>query len=376
MTGRLVREGLVAQAVQQAGSDDFGEPTWEEGLDRLLDSLSAEAELNDLGVEIAADDVVNALANRLSINEWRASHPEVAAAPVDRPIIIVGQPRTGTTILFDLLEVDRPCPPPEPATYRSDPRIAEVQATIDMADLVIPGFLDFHPLGATLGQECVRMTAGDFRSMIFSTVFDVPTYNSWLLHEADMAPAYRWHRRYLQHLQSRTDGRWLLKSPAHLWHLDALAGEYPDAVVVQTHRDPLRVIASVSALADHLRRMASSRTSVARAAAQYSEDIVLGLQRGMDARDRGVLVPDRWVDIQYGEFLADPFGTIRRLYTRLGRDLDPSVEQAMRRFLAAHPGDGGGSRYSWADTGLDATHWRERVAPYQQRYGVPDEPVE
>ena len=141
MTGRLVREGLVAQAVQQAGSDDFGEPTWEEGLDRLLDSLSAEAELNDLGVEIAADDVVNALANRLSINEWRASHPEVAAAPVDRPIIIVGQPRTGTTILFDLLaqdpdlrapltwEVDRPCPPPEPATYRSDPRIAEVHSS-------------------------------------------------------------------------------------------------------------------------------------------------------------------------------------------------------------------------------------------------------
>ena len=129
------------------------------------------------------------------------------------------------------------------------------------------------------------MTAGDFRSMMFPLQYRVPTYNHWLLHQADMAPAYRWHRRYLQHLQSRHPaGQWLLKSPAHLWHMDALAAEYPDAIVVQTHRDPLKVIASVSALGAHLRRLASDDASIPEVATAYVDDIFVGLERGMEAR--------------------------------------------------------------------------------------------
>ena len=123
--------------------------------------------------------------------------------------MIVGQPRTGTTILYDLLaqdpanraplswEVDLPCPPPVTATYDTDPRIDECEATAAMADLVIPGFRAFHPIGARLGQECVRITGSEFRSMIFTVQYEVPTYNRWLLDEADLAPAYRWHRRFL-----------------------------------------------------------------------------------------------------------------------------------------------------------------------------------
>ena len=114
-------------------------------------------------------------------------------------------------------------------------------------------------MGARLAQECVRITGGEFRSMIFPVQFRVPTYDAWLLDEADLAPAYRWHRTFLQHLQARHPApEWLLKSPAHLWHLDALAAEYPDAVIVQTHRDPLKVITSVSALAAHLRRSSAA----------------------------------------------------------------------------------------------------------------------
>ncbi len=163
-------------------------------------------------------EVAGYLANRMGILDWRSTHPEVADGEVARPVVIVGQPRTGTTILYDLLaqdpanrapltwEVDRPVPPPETATYGTDPRIAEADAVAAMPDLLIPGFTDFHPLGATLAQECVRMTGGEFRSMIFPTQYDVPDYDRWLLHEADMAPAYRWHRIYLQHLQSRHAG--------------------------------------------------------------------------------------------------------------------------------------------------------------------------
>lgn len=386
MSDRLDRDRLVGEAIERAGgASDFGDATWQDGLDRLLDAWTSEADLNPVGVEVAAADVVQTLANRLGIVSWRAEHPAVAAERIERPIFIVGQPRTGTTILYDLLaqdpdlrapqswEVDRPVPPPEPASYETDPRIAEVQAQIDMADLLIPGFLAFHPLGAQLAQECVRITASDFRSMLYPTQFHVPTYSTWLLTEADMAPAYRWHRQYLQHLQSALPGQWLLKSPAHLWHLDALAAEYPDALIVQTHRDPLQVISSVSALAAHLRRMVSDSPTVAQAAQQYSREIVLGLERGMAARDRGVFPAAQVVDVQFAEFMADPFATIGRLYAALGRELTPVAESRMRAFLAAHPGDGGGSRYTWSDTGLSEAVLRPQVASYQQRYAVPTE---
>jgi hypothetical protein len=386
---RLDRDRLVQAAVERTGEDDLGDPTWQDGLDRLLDSLREEARLNDIGVEMSAGEVESYLANRLAINAWRRDHPAVADGTVERPIIIVGQPRTGTTILYDLLaqdpglraplswEVDLPVPPPDTATYDSDPRIDQVQATLEMADLLIPGFTSFHPMGARLGQECVRITGGDFRSMIFPTQYRVPSYNRWLLHEADLAPAYRYHRRFLQHLQSGHPAeRWLLKSPAHLWHLDALAGEYPDAVLVQTHRDPLKVIASVSALVAHLRQMASDETSVAEAASEYADDILTGLERGIEARDRGTFPADQVVDVHFTDFVADPLASIAQIYAALGRELTPDAEARMRAFLAAHPGDGGGggTRYRWEDTQLDADVLRERAKRYQDRFGVESEP--
>jgi hypothetical protein len=387
-TGRLALNSLVDEAVARVGEEDFGEPTWQEGLGILLDGLETEARLSDIGVEIATSGIVDYLATRLALTAWRRDHPEVAVGTVVRPIVIVGQPRTGTTILYDLLaqdpalrapltwEVDKPVPPPETETYGSDPRIAEVQATIDMVESVMPGFMSFHAMGATLAQECVRITAPDFRSMIFNTQFRVPTYNRWLLREADFAPAYRWHRRYLQHLESRHPAdQWLLKSPAHLWSLDALAIEYPDAIVVQTHRDPLKVIASVSALVAHLRRMSSDDVSMAEIAEGYAEDIFLGLDRGMADRDRGTFPAEQVVDVHFAEFRADPLATVRQLYLALGRRLTDATEARMRAFLAGHPDDGGGGRYRFSDTELDAGALRERSRPYQERFAVASEPV-
>ncbi len=381
---------LIDQARQWAGSDDFGtdldeNETWRDGLGRLCDGFVADARLNDLGVEIAALDLVRALKNRLQIVDWRKSHPEIAEQKIERPIFIVGQPRTGTTILFDLLaqdpslrppltwEVDAPLPVPRPDTYETDPRIAETQASLEMSEHIIPGFMSWHPMGAQVGQECVRITASQFCSMIFSVQYRLPSYYKWLLYEADHRQAYRFHRIFLQHLQSGVSGQWLLKSPAHLWTLDTLLETYPDAVIVQTHRDPLKVIASVSALTNHLRRMASDQTSIADCAVQSCEEIVVGLQRGMTLRDS--LPPGQVIDVQFTDFMRDPFATIRSLYGRLDRELTPAAERRMREHLATHPGDGGGGRYSWADTGLDADQLREQVAGYQQRYAVPTEPL-
>ena len=382
---RFQPDHLVEQACELAGSDDFGDDdTWRDGLARLCDGLVSEARLNDLGVEIAVLDVIRPLTGRLQIVKWRKENPAVAAQPVTRPIFIVGQPRTGTTILFDLLaqdpalrppltwEVDNPWPLPRPETYATDPRIAETQASIEMSEQIVPGLLAFHPMGALVGQECVRITAGQFCSMIFPVQYRLPSYYRWLLYEADHQPAYAYHRMFLQHLQSGVPGQWLLKSPAHLWQLDALVAEYPDALIVQTHRDPLNVISSISALTHHLRHLASDESSITECAAQSREEIVVGLERGMKLRDS---LSQRVVDVQFADFIRDPFATIRGLYAELGRELEPVAEQNMRAFLAGHPGDGGGSRYSWADTGLDAGWCASRSACTRSCYGVPDEPL-
>jgi hypothetical protein len=383
---RFDTDTLIAQACELAGSDDFGGPDgWRDNLAMLADGLVTEARLNDLGVEIAVMDIVGPLASRLRITQWRKDNPEVAAAPIERPIFICGQPRTGTTILFDLLaqdpelrppltwEVDAPWPVPRPETYATDPRIAQIQANLEMSELIVPGLLTHHPMGALLPQEDVRIWAAQFSSMIFGVQYRLPTYSRWLLYDADHRNSYRYHRIFLQHLQSGVSGQWLLKSPAHLWQLDTLVAEYPDAVIVQTHRDPLNVISSIASLTQHVRRLASDHSDIGECARQSCEEITVGLERSMKVRDSGVLAPGQLVDVQFADFIADPFATIRRLYTALGRELTPVAEQRMRDFLAAHPGDGGRARYSWADTGLDADAVREQVADYQQRLGVPTE---
>ena len=382
---RFAPERLVATACEEAGSDDFGDDGWQPGLDRLTDGLVNEARLSAIGVEIAYLDLMRALKNRLGVIAWRKEHPEIAREPVIAPIVIVGQPRTGTTILYDLLaqdpdlrapltwEVDAPCPVPQPETYHNDPRIAQTQASIELSEQIIPGFLAFHPMGALVGQECVRITASEFTSMIFSVQYRLPSYYRWLLYEADHAGAYRFHRIFLQHLQSGVSGQWLLKSPAHLWHLDALLTEYPDALIVQTHRDPLNVISSIAALTHHLRRMGTDDSNIAECAAQSYEEVVVGLGREMALRDSGAVPADRVIDVLFTDFMNDPLTTITDIYQKLGRELRPDTAQKMRYFLAAHPGDGGGGRYTWSDTGLDAAEVRDRVNAYQDRYGVPTE---
>ena len=382
-------DALLATARQTTGLDDLGADTWREGLDRLVAALNGEARLNEIGVQVASGEILAYFTNRLRIEDWHRRHPELAREDVTPPIVIIGQGRTGTTILHDMLaqdpahrvpltwEVDRPVPPPETATYDGDPRIAEVQTQLDMTELIIPHFKSMHPIGARHAQECVRMTAADYRSMIFPTQYNVPSYARWLLHEADMAPAYRWHRRYLQVLQSRHRGeRWVLKSPGHVWCLGALLAEYPDALLVQTHRDPMRIVASLASLMSTLRRLASDDAPITECGAEFADYLLDGLDRSVTAREDGTVPASRVVDVHFRDFLADPFATVRTIYRRLDLELTPAAEARMRAFLAENPQDKHGRHeYTFADTGLDEGALRERARRYQQYFDVASEKV-
>ena len=383
----LDADRLRAQAHDTTGLDDFGEDGWQEGLERLLAAAREEAALTELGEQVVAGEVVMYLTNRLQVTDWHRRYPEIGAADVVPPIVIVGQGRTGTTILHDLLaqdpahrvpltwEVDQPSPPPETATYLTDPRIDEVDALLAATDALMPGFRAMHPMGARLAQECVRINGADFRSLIFPTQYRIPSYVSWLLNEADMAATYRWHRRFLQLLQWHHPGpRWVLKSPGHQWCLSTLLAEYPNARLVQTHRDPLVVIASLGSLVATLRGLASDDTSIPAATAEWADYVLDGLDRSVSARQDGSVPADRIIDVQFRQFMADPFAAIGDVYGRLGLELTEQAERRMRAFLADNPREKHGQhRYSFAGSGLDAGELRERARRYQEYFDVPSE---
>jgi Sulfotransferase family len=383
---RLDEAALLARARRATGLDDFGDPWFRTPLRALLASLEGEAALTPFGRLIARADLVRLLGNRLRMTDVLARNPAITGAPVARPLFVVGLPRTGTSILHELLaqdpanrvpmswEVMHPYPPPERATYTSDARIAAVEKHLAGVDRVLPGFKAMHPMGAELPQECVALTAHDFASMLFSTTHRVPTYQAWL-DAADLRPVYASHRRQLQYLQWRCPAEhWVLKSPGHLWALDALLREYPDAQIVQTHRDPLKVVASLSSLVATLRGMASDAIDRAGIGAEWTVRLADGLARATAVRDRWPASAPAPFDVQFAELLRDEIGMVRRIYAHVGRSLSAEAERRMRAFLAANPRDKHGAhRYTLADAGLDAAAERARYAAYQQRFAVPSE---
>jgi hypothetical protein len=316
-------------------------------------------------------------------------HPEIAAGAIRAPMFIVGLPRTGTTILHELLaqdpanrvpmtwEVMHPWPPPERESYETDPRIARVEQHFAGVDRLLPGFKAMHPMGAQLPQECVALTAHDFASMVFSTTHRIPGYQAWL-ERADMGWVYASHRRQLQYLQWRCPAeRWVLKSPGHLWALDALVAEYPDAQIIQTHRDPLKVLASLTSLVTLLRSMASDRVDPFAIGIEWSARLAAGLERTMAVRERGLPREAQVFDLHFADLMRDEIGTVRRLYAHFGLALGAEAESRMRRFLADDPRDKHGAHhYTLAAAGLDPGLERRRYSAYQAHFAIASEPVD
>ena len=381
----LDADALLAEASARSGLADFGDDDFLEPYRLFVRALDAEAQLHTLGRLIARSDVVNWLENRLQLTDWRKRQPEIARQAVAAPIFITGLPRTGTSILHELLaqdpahrvplhwEVRHPCPPPEPAT--DDARTERAERQVQLWNHIVPEYKAMHELGAKLPVECIQLTAHSFRSEELMGRHRVPSYAAWYA-SCDLTPAYRFHRAMLQHLQWRhRRERWVLKAPSHLPALRTLFAVYPDARVVVTHRDPLKILPSVASILYSTAFVRSDAVDPAAMLGWFTGETCRGLLDGMTAfRASGAVAKNQFHDLRYAELVAKPPETIAALYDAFGLRLSAEAEARIRAYLAAKPkGKHGAHRYDFSATGFERDAERERFRPYQERYGVPSE---
>jgi hypothetical protein len=384
---RLDEGALLDEAVRNTGLSDFGGDSFRTPLRIFLDSLAQEAQLNFVGRVLARSDILNLLENRLRMTETRQRNPEIDAVQVTRPIFITGLPRTGTSILHELLaqdpanrvplawEVRSPCPPPESATYETDPRIEKADLEIRFWNHVVPEYPTMHELGAKIPVECIMLTMHEFLSDQLSGTHRVPSYAAWLA-QTDMRPAYAYHRQMLQLLQWRAPReRWVLKAPSHMATLDALLAVYPDARIIQTHRDPLKVMGSVASILYATAWVRSDALDTEQVLQWFGgESCSFLLENAMRVRNSGIVDAQQFFDVRYQDLMQDPFGTIRGIYEHFGVPYSAEAEARMRAYLAAKPKDKHGAhQYAFEDTGFDLETERRRFAAYQERYRVPSE---
>ncbi len=381
----LEYDAILAEARQRAGGiGDFGDGPFLEPLQLLLSSLAKDARLNAIGRLIARERVLGHSVNRLHYVADRQRFPGIAHEEIIAPVFIIGMPRTGTTILHDILAQDPdtrapitweamfPSPPPEAASFRSDPRIARCAATFPSVDLQIPAFKAMHPMGAELSQECVTMMGETMCTPLFHNQFRVPAYQDWVDHEADWSHVYRFHRRQLQHLQWRNRReRWVLKTGAHLWGLEHLLETYPDARIVFTHRDPVKSMTSYASLTSLVRSMGSDQVDPLEIAADWTARLKRVLEHSVAVRSARKYPRAVFYDMQFLDFARDPFAEVEKIYAALGLAMTALGAERMRAFSADHPkGKDGIHRYAPADFGVDPAAVRREFGPYMERFGL------
>ena len=369
---------LIDAAKRRCGLDDFGEGDFFEPLSRLLESCHRQAGLNLIGKIALRSDLVRTLSNRLLMEHDRHLYPEIARQEIRAPLFIVGLPRSGTTLLHTLLagdpvhrtpltwEVMSPSPP---TNHNQQTRIRWAAKNLASLQWLAPTFRRVHALGAELPQECVGLMSPTMMSDQFDTMFYVPSYRDWFLKQ-DLLPAYRYHQRFLQHLQHRRSAqRWVLKAPVHMFALPTLLSVYPDARFVHVHRDPLEAIASVSSMIAILRGVFSDAVSpmqIGRDALQYWSETMAAF---MQERER--LSPERICDVTYRDIRRDPIAAVRDVYKHFNWPFLPETEQRMRGVLANQPREQNGfHHYEASQFGLEAAEVTRRFPGYRERFDL------
>ena len=377
MTDRI--DGLVAQARGETGLEDFADDSWREGLEVLVRSADAEGRFNAYGRAAFDAELVRSLYNRLLVEHWYAQHPEIDDQEVEVELLGVGFPRTGSTALAAMLgedptvrslrrwEAATPCPPPGVSPDDDAARLAAAEQALVQQDQMEPRLKSMLPQSATGPFEDHDLVALSFTSQHFLATAHVPSYAEWYL-QCDMVPTYRYEQRVLKLLQWKCPPtRWWLKSPTHTLFLEAREQVFPETRYVMTHRDVSKVLPSVADLYTVMLGFANDAIDPLEVGRLNMEQWGLALDRLLVFRNAGR--DDRFFDIGFSAFQADPIAEIRGLYEWLGRDFTAETEQRMVAWRAANPRDAGGHRYDAAEFGLDDASMSTRFAEYQARFG-------
>jgi hypothetical protein len=377
---------LLDDAVRTTGLDDFGDSWFREPLDVFVRSLEEEARLHLLGRLMARAEIQRVLQNRLRIEDLRRREPSIGDERVEAPIVVTGLGRAGTTFLHELLAEDPAnrvpmlwetmysVPAPESATYESDPRIEQAHREGSLMDEIVPAVVTMQEIGGDLPTECIYLFAHQFATDMWIGQYNVPSYTRWII-GSDPAPAYAYHRRMLELLQWRhRRDRWALKGPSHLHNLPALFAEYPDARVVISHRDPLRVLGSLTNLMSTLHWMRSDHPHHEGVVKSMAFGAFFQLEKIMQERASGAVPDDRIFDVRYRELVSDPIATVRRVYAHFDIPFTPAFEERLHARLAARPREARGAHeYRFEDTGLDLATERARLERYQEHYRIESE---
>jgi hypothetical protein len=379
-------EALHEEAARIVGDDDFGDPSYLEGLRVLLDAYDAEARFNDYGRAAARQTVRDVLVQRLRCErQWR-EHPEVLRGEIRRPLVICGLVRTGSTALHYLMGQDpdlqvlqywlagNPQPRPPRSEWAAHPDFARARAEIDAMYEADPSLKAIHFMMPDGPEECRHLLMQEFTDDSFEANSHVPSYSAWY-QQADMLRSYERHRDLLRLIGSTDRERtWLLKYPVHMRFLRTFLEVYPDACVVQTHRDPLAVMPSYVSLIAGFRALHEEpidRPDIARRQLELwaaGADDAIDLRRKRDSA--------QFYDLHFADFMADPIGAVRRIYAHFGRTLSDAGEQALGAWQAANPQHKHGRHeYSTApeDVGLTREQILDRFAEYMEYFGMQPE---
>ncbi len=379
---------ILAEASRRARDlTDTGEPQFREGLERLSESLERDGRLTPVGRVIARDRMILSTVNRLNYLEDRRAHPEIRRERIVAPVVVVGMPRTGSTILHDILAQDPdsrapltwetmfPSPPPEPESFETDPRIDACDATFPNVDRQIPAFKAMHPMGARLSQECVTTMADTMVSPLFHNQFRVDSYQDWVDHRADWSRVYEFHEWQLQHLGWKVKrDRWVLKTGAHMWGLEHLLARYPDARIVFTHRDPVKSMTSYASLTALVRSMGSDDVDPIEIAEDWTARIKRVLEHAIDVRANDAHPDARFFDMYFQDFVADQFAVVERIYEAFDLPMSGIAADCMRAFIADNPkGKHGIHHYGPHEFGVDPDRTRRSFRRYMERFDLEPE---
>ena len=377
--------GLCEAAERNTGLSDWGaDRTFLIGLGKLVEAVEDMACADRLREAVAAQ-AVGLLETRLRLEDDARNNPQILLGPVERPLIVTGLPRTGTTWLFELLaldpvcrapidwEVQSPWPAPEMATWDTDPRIARAEAGYAAMLAAAPELATMHHFDARGPQECNSITQYHFASSNFWASFAVPKYIDWLTHERPEG-VFNTHRRVLQQLQWKGPrGRWTLKSPPHLLMIDELLAAYPDACIIQTHREPAKMVASLANMIRALRQVRFPDVAEILEPKALARSVLghfgAALERGTESR-ADPKVDKHFVDVAYRDTVGDPIGTVRRIYDAFDLPWTAVYEQRLRDHIGAQHSTGHGKHiYNMDDFGIAELDLPRQFPAYRARFG-------